>query len=166
MTRGKSRLAVGVTCALATALVALPAPAAAAVDEYTLNLPNGGSESSEGGSDPATTAPTAVPTYPTTTTTEPLEETAVVTGGGRGGDKRKRQEEELAPPLPTGSANAALGPREIPALRVEDDGDGLPLGIIAIAVLAAACSLLAAWRLRFLRELPAAPRRRAPRDAV
>jgi hypothetical protein len=159
MTRGKSRLTVGAICMLATVLVATPAPASAApgVDEYTLNLPDGsGSDSGE----ETTTAPTT-PVYPTTPTYETYAPTTTAVA-----KKKRKPPEELAPALTASSANASLGPAKTPTLTVRDDGGAIPATAIVLAVLAAACCALAVWRLRFLRELPAAPRRRAPRSAI
>ena len=158
MTRGKSRLGLGVICALAAILVAVPAPASAAsgVDEYTLGLDLGGNDSSDGSEE--TTAP--VPATPYYQTTAPTYETTTIAP-----KKRKRPKEELAPALAASSANASLGPNEVPPLKVADDESGLPLGLILIAALAAACCVLAVWRLRFLRELPVSRKRRVPRTA-
>jgi hypothetical protein len=155
MARGKSRLAVGVICAFAAALVAAPAPASAAVDEYTLGLDLGGNESG-GGEEETTTAPTA-PIYPTAPTYESFESTTTTV-------TKKRKPEELAPALAASSANAQLGPAKAPPLEVGDNGRAVPPVAVVLALLAAAACLLAIWRLRFLRELPAAPRRRAPRS--
>jgi hypothetical protein len=160
MTRGKSRLTVGAICVLATVLVVTPAPASAApgVDEYTLNLPDGGGGDS---GEETTTAP--APVYPTTPTYETYAPTEV-TGVTR--ERKKRKPEELAPALTASSPNATLGPAKTPTLSVRDDDDAIPAVAIVLAAVAAACCLLAVWRLRFLRELPAAPRRRAPRSAI
>jgi hypothetical protein len=158
-------------CALAAATFVLAvgavAPAAATppgVDEYQLNLPDGGG----GGSSteqptteaPATTAPAApavaptVPIAPTVPT--PIAPTAPTE------PKHKKKPHEVVIHGST-SLNAKLGPQEINPLKVRADEQGTPWTAIGIAIFLAACVLIAAWRLRYLRELPTAP---GPRPAA
>lgn len=144
----------------------LPAVAAAQHNEYDLNLPGTGDSSGSGSSDGSseTTAPTVAPVAPTVTTpttTEIVEDGTAA--GGKKPRKRDRPEGPTDPVLPTSAVNATAGPQDIPPLKVESDEGGVPTLALVLATLAAACCILALWRLRFLRELPAAPRPRAPR---
>lgn len=162
----KSRLGV---CALAAASLAvgLAAPAAAAppgVDEYELNVPDAGGGSTEP-TEPAPTEPAPAPaapapTYPTTTT-EPTVVAPTVAAPETPDPQRK------IVPADT-SVNATLGPQEVPPLKVRaaDEGDGVAWTTIGLAALVALGCVVAIWRLRFLRELPAAPARRPATGAT
>jgi hypothetical protein len=167
MKRGGNSLP-GALAALAAVLVVaapLPLAAAAAPQEYDLALPGagGGESGSDGSSSDATTAPTVTPTAPTVTTPTTTETTGS-TDGGKKRRKPDRPEGPSDPVLTTSGVNATAGPQEVPTLQVDADGDGgVPTLALVLASLAAACCILALWRLRFLRELPAAPRPGAPR---
>ena len=160
------RWALGALTVVLLAVAFLPAVAGAQHNEYDLNLPGSGDSGSSGSSDDGSEAtapvtPTA-PTVTTPTTTEIVEDDAA--GGGKKRRKPDGPDGPTAPVLPTSAVNATAGPQEIPPLRVESDGDGgIPTLALVLASLAAACCILALWRLRFLRELPAAPRPRASR---
>jgi hypothetical protein len=145
------------------AALSLPVGASAQNNEYDLNLPGAGGGSSDSGGGEESTTPAVVPTAPTVTA--PTVTESVETAGGGGGKKnRDRPEGPTDPVLATSGVNATAGPQEIPTLNVPSDGDGgVPTLALVLACLAAACCILALWRLRFLRELPAAPRPRAPR---
>ncbi len=160
--------------ALTVVLIAaalLPVTAAAQSNEYDLNLPGagtpGGSESGgDGGGEESTAPTTATPTAPTVTTptTDFTEEGTTMGGDRKGRRKPDRREGPTHPVLTSSGVNATAGPQEIPPLKVAEDGDGgVPTLAIVLASLAAACCILALWRLRHLRELPAAPRPRTPR---
>jgi hypothetical protein len=151
--------------ALAAALFVLAvgavAPAAATppgVDEYELNLPNGGGDGSS--SEPQTTEapPTTTPAAPTVTPTVPVEptETVPVAPVSPTEPRHKPKHHKVVIHGST-SANAKLGPQEIPPLKVRADEQGTPWMAIGLAILFGACVLIAAWRLRYLRELPTAP---------
>ncbi len=156
--------------------LSLPVGAGAQNNEYDLNLPgagSGGSSESGGSTGSESTAPAGTPTAPAVTTpgvTTPTETTdATETTTGAGGGKKQprkpdRREGPTDPVLTTSGVNATAGPQEIPTLRVEaDDDGGVPTLALVLALAAAACCILALWRLRFLRELPAAPRAGTPR---
>lgn len=134
-------------------------PPAAAPEEYDLALPGaGGSESGSGDGSSESTAPLTAPVAPA------LAPTEIETTGGKRNRKRDRPEGPTDPILTTSGVNATAGPQEIPTLKIEDDDEGgAPTLALVLASVAAACCILALWRLRFLRELPAAPRPRAPR---
>ena len=166
MKRGGNSVPGALAALAALLVVAAPAPlaAAAAPQEYDLTLPGAGSGGGSEGSSSSgeTTAPTGVvPTAPTVTSPTTVEST-----DGKGGGKKRKPEQPEGPshPVLTASAvNATAGPQEVPPLKVESDEGGMPTIALVLAFVAAACCILALWRLRFLRELPAAPRPRAPR---
>jgi hypothetical protein len=153
-------------CALAAATFVLAvgavAPAAATppgVDEYQLNLPDGGGggsttepEASEPA--PATTTPTAPTVAPTVPVAPTTEAPVVPTTPTEPPDKPKHHRVVIHGST---SPNAKLGPQEIAPLKVHADEQGTPWAAIGLAILFAACVLIAAWRLRYLRELPTAP---------
>ena len=144
----------------------LPVAAAAGPQEYDLALPGAGSgdSGSDGSGSTDTTDPTVVPTAPTVTA--PTTTDTEITGGGGGKKRHKpdRPDGPTDPVLTTSGVNATAGPQDIPTLKVDPDGGGgVPTLALVLASIAAACCILALWRLRFLRELPAAPRPRAPR---
>lgn len=165
MTRGgKSRCGL---CAVTAATVVLglgvAAPAVASapgVDEYELNLPNGGGNGSSTPEPPTTTTPTtaAAPVTPTVPTTQVAPTTTapppVVPSGPA---KSHKPEHHRAVVLGSTSVNAKLGPEQTPSLKVRADDGGTPWLPITVAIAIAACCLIAVWRLRYLRELPAAP---------
>ena len=152
-------------CALAAATFVLAvgavAPAAATppgVDEYQLNLPDGGGgESSEPQTTeaPPTTTTPAAPTVAPTVPVAPEESTVVPVAPTEPPDKPKKHHKVVI--HGSTSPNAKLGPQEIAPLRVRADEQGTPWAAIGLAILFAACVLIAAWRLRYLRELPTAP---------
>jgi hypothetical protein len=135
-------------CALAAATFVLAvgavAPAAATppgVDEYQLNLPDGGGGGSTTEPETSEPAPTTdapvVPTRPTEHPDKPKHHRVVIHGST--------------------SPNAKLGPQEIAPLKVHADEQRTSWAAIGLAILFAACVLIAASRLRYLRELPTAP---------
>jgi hypothetical protein len=151
-------------CALAAATFVLAvgaaAPAAATppgVDEYELNLPDGGGGST---SEPQPTepAPTTTPAAPTVAPTVPVAPTveAPVVPTTPTEPKPKPKHHKVVIHGST-SANAKLGPQEISPLKVRADEQGTPWTAIGLAILFAGCCAIAAWRLRYLRELPTAP---------
>ena len=152
----KSRLGV---CAFAAAAVAMAGAGSAAaappgVDEYDLNIPNAGGESTEPAAPaptPTAPAPTTTPVYPTDTTTE----APIVPA------EPEKPEHHRAIVRGDTSVNAKLGPQQPQPLKLRDsDGDGVPWTTIGLAALIAICCLVAIWRLRYRRELPAASRPR------
>jgi cobalamin biosynthesis Mg chelatase CobN len=155
---------------VATALVAIAAiaPAAAiadgADDEYTLNVPNGGNTpingQSGGGGGGNDTSSNVSPATATDTTETPAtgsgETTATDTtagGGGKGSNHHANNGDE--------NSSKSNAPGEKPrdglvsdnasaptvGASSSDDG-GVPIFLIAIAVLAAACVGVAIWRMR------------------
>ena len=145
----------------ATCAAYAPAPALAQVDEYELNLPDGGSGGSTDTADGTTTGPAPAATVPVPATTAPVptvptsaEPIVIDPVTGRPKPKPK-------PVYGTTSPNAALGPQAIPPLRLGAGDDGLPLVPVGLAALALAACGLGVWRLRYLREVPA----RAPGPA-
>jgi hypothetical protein len=166
MKRGGNSVPGALAALAALLVVAAPAPlaAAAAPQEYDLTLPGAGSGGgSEGSSSGETTAPTGVvPTAPAVTSPTTIESTDGK-GGGKKQRKPDRSEGRSHPVLTASAVNATAGPQEVPPLKVESDEGGMPTVALVLAFVAAACCILALWRLRLLRELPAAPRPRAPR---
>mgnify|MGYP001327045093 CR=1 FL=1 len=166
---------------LLIAAVSLPVAAYAQHNEYDLNLPGagnsgqtnsgGGGSNSGGGSTstspstptaPSVTSPTT-PTSPTGTETVTGDDAAGVAandGKKRNRKGNRKREADTAPALTTSAVNATAGPRKTPPLRLPDDGGGVPTLAIAIVTLAAALCVLALWRMRYMRELPGAPRPR------
>jgi hypothetical protein len=140
------------------------APAAASapgVDEYQLNLPNGGGDGGSSTPEQTTPAPTTttpvtptVPVAPTVTPTTTVPSTTVPVAPV----KPHKRKPHHAVVLGSTSVNAKLGPEQSPSLKVRGDEGGTPWLPIGIAVGIAACCLIAVWRLRYLRELPTAPR--------
>ncbi len=144
---GKSRRApIVVVFAATLGLVALgPAFAPAAVDEYSLNLPDGGDEAAAPAA-PAPVAP-AAPVAPLATAAPELAAPVVSE------PKPKPKPVYLAT-----SVSAAAGAQAIPTLDFGDSEGGLPLLGVGAAGLAFGACLFALWRLRLLREQPAAAR--------
>lgn len=160
MTGGRNsfRWALGALTVVLIAAASLPVGAVAQNNEYDLNLPGSGSSGSDESEDTSTIPVTPVAPAVTAPTTE-------FDATGRSGKRRNRDRDEgpTDPLLTTSAVNATAGPQEIPPLKVEADEGGVPTLALVLASLAAASCILALWRLRFLRELPAAPRTRAPR---
>ena len=155
---GKSRSGViALVLIAASAAAHAPAPALAQVDEYELNLPDGGSGGStdttapDTSTAPATTAPATTPTAPITTTpslTAPVIDPVT-------GIVKPPKPPKPEPVYGSSSPNATLGPQEIPPLRFGDSDDGIPVVPVGLAALALAACGIGVWRLRYLRELPA-----------
>jgi hypothetical protein len=168
MKRGGNSVPGALAALAALLVVAAPAPlaAAAAPQEYDLTLPGAGSGGGSEGSSSSgeATAPTGVvPTAPTVTSPTTIESTEGK-GGGKKQRKPDRPEGPTHPVLTASAVNATAGPQEVPPLKVDSDESGSPPTLaLVLAFVAAACCILALWRLRFLRELPAAPRPRSPR---
>ena len=158
----KSRLGL---CALAAATlgIGVAAPAAASppgVDEYQLNLPDAG------GGSPEPSAPEPTPTAPAVTPTTPVYTTPEATTTVAPTSPPDKPEPQRAIVHGDTSLNATVGPQTAPPLKLRADGQGLPWTTIALAALAALLCVVAIWRLRYLRELPASPRRRPATGAT
>ena len=157
------------TVALAALIAcAAIAPAVAAGDsggdEYTLNVPgegntpiNGGSSGGGGHSDPSSSVSPATATdTETTPSTSSTESSATDTstssgGGGQNADKGKNVTDAKGGSGGGDKPRANLVPDDETASNVgssgSDDG-GVPIFLIAIAVLAAVCVGVAVWRMR------------------
>jgi cobalamin biosynthesis Mg chelatase CobN len=154
-----------VLAAMAACAAIAPAVAAgdAGGDEYTLNVPGEGNnpvDDSNGGGDRSNASSDVSPataTDTTETTTTDTDETTGGAGGGAGGGGGNGGEKGDDSGGASGGSGSADKPRAdlIGSESVaptssssESDDGGVPVFLIAIAVLAAVCVGLAVWRMR------------------
>ncbi|HEY8000773.1 MAG TPA: hypothetical protein VID76_02480 [Solirubrobacterales bacterium] len=166
MTQGrKSRTVLAFGCALVALMSgALLAPALAgaqaADDEYNLTLPGaGGGEGSSGQSATASGSSSgsssaggsaAAPSSAGTVSASGDQTAGGAGGAGHGGASRDNQQGSGGTQKPDSNStatNATETPAAVPAAN-PTDGGGVPILLIVLALVAAACTGVAIWRLR------------------